>query len=454
MTQILQQFFKKNPITGDALKILTHFKMFKEKASFLQESQWWTKHQLEEYQLDQLHKLLDHAYTNVPFYTKMFNDIGVKPKEIQDVKDLQKLPYVTKQVVKEHWNAFIAKNYPFKRLEYITTGGSTGQPLGLYVEKGVGEAIYMAYYQTILSRVNCHYTNKQIHFFGYDDLWNYQAFGRVLTLSTFFMTDKNLSLYVQKIKKFKPKFIIGFPSAFSMLANYMLKNNIHSFPSIKAIIPSGETIIDSQFDLFKRAFQCKLICSYGHNELSVMAGTCEDSRFYHLFPEYGITEIINEKGTPVSNDGDVGEIVATGFCNDVFPLIRYKTEDICVCAKENCTCGRNYPLVKNIIGRVQQFIVTKSNRRIPLTGIYGLVAHCTQNVKECQIYQEKPGEIQLNIVKETKFTNEDEKRIVKSFERKFQGELIMSIFYVDKIPRTTSGKHQFLIQKLPVGYSE
>ncbi len=453
MAQRLQQFFKKNPITGDALKILRHYKIFKEKYTFLQESQWWTQNQFEEYQLGQLHALLDHAYKNVPYYTKMFNDVGLKPRAIQDFKDLQKLPYVTKQTVRENSNAFIAKNYPLKKLEYITTGGSTGKPLGLYVEKGVAEATYMAYYQTILNRAKCHYMNKQIHFFGYDDLWKYHAFGRVLTLSTFFMTDENLSLYVQKINTFKPKFIMGFPSAFSMLANYMVKNKIDYFPSVKAIFPSGETIIDAQYELFEKAFQCKLICSYGHNELSAMAGTCEDSYFYHLFPEYGITEIINEKGFPVSNDGDVGEIVATGFSNYVFPLIRYKTEDVCICAKQKCTCGRNYPLVKNIIGRVQQFIVTKANRLIPLTGIYGLIAHCTQHVKECQIYQDTQGEIQLNIVKETTYTAEDEKHIQMSFQRKFQDEITLNIIYVDTIPRTSSGKHQFLIQKLPVEYT-
>ena len=71
-------------------------KVFRDTYAFLQESQWWSREQLQEYQLEQLSKLLRHAYENVPYYRRIFDERGLKPKDIQDFKDLQELPYLTK----------------------------------------------------------------------------------------------------------------------------------------------------------------------------------------------------------------------------------------------------------------------------------------------------------------------------------------------------------------------
>ena len=70
-------------------------RVFRETYAFLQESQWWSREQLEEYQLEQLSKLLHHAYGNVPYYRRVFDERGSKPRDIHDFKDLQQLPYLT-----------------------------------------------------------------------------------------------------------------------------------------------------------------------------------------------------------------------------------------------------------------------------------------------------------------------------------------------------------------------
>ena len=75
-------------------------RVFWDTYNFLQESQWWSKEQLEEYQIRQLEKLLKHAYENVPYYRKVFDERGLKPKDIQDFDDLKKLPYLTKDDVR------------------------------------------------------------------------------------------------------------------------------------------------------------------------------------------------------------------------------------------------------------------------------------------------------------------------------------------------------------------
>jgi len=450
MSGIFPQLSNINQITGDALKAILHYKTFKKKYKFLLESQWWSKERLEEYQLDQLNKLMHHAYENVPYYTKLFNNLSLKPRDIQDFKDLQKLPYLTKQIVKENINDLKAKNYPRRKFEFITSGGSTGKPIVIYLHKGVAEAEYLAYNQIFLDRTNCQFKNKHIHLFGFDNICKQRVFGRIMALSSFFINDKKLPFYIKKIRKFKPRFIIAFPSAITILAKFMDKNNVKSFPSIKTVICGGETIYDWQRKLIEKSFQCRVHNLYSLAEVVVFATSCEYSNNYHVYPEYGITELIGKDGKIITENRKMGEIVGTGFTNFIFPLIRYKTEDIGIYTNQKCRCGRKHLILENIIGRIQQFIISKSQYLYHLTGIYGLVAHCSQNVKECQFYQDTEGEINLYIVKDNNYSNKDEELIRKSFKKKFREEINLKVIYIENIPKTIRGKHQFLIQKLPV----
>jgi phenylacetate-CoA ligase len=450
MKKALKKLSTKNPVTTDALRILMHYKVFKEKHRFLRESQWWNKEQLEQYQLQQLKNLLDHVYENVPYYKKLFDRLGLKPSDIRSFKDLEKLPFLTKEIVRKNVEDFKARNFDKKKFEYITTGGSTGLPLGIYVERGAAEARHMAYLQTIFDEADCSFFNKHVYLIGSDTVCKYQIFGRIMILSSFSMDDENLPFHVNRIKRLKPKFIVGYPSAITNLARFIKKKKIQFFSDVNAIIFSGETLFDWQRDLAEEVFQCKTHAFYNHVEQLVFAGTCNRSRYYHVYPQYGIVELIDKNGKPVTNEGAVGEIVATGFNSYIFPLIRYKTGDMAVFTTEKCGCGRNYTMFKNIEGRVQEFIVSKTKRVIPLTGVYGLVAKCSQNVKDCQFYQDTEGKIILNIVKDENYSNSDEVTIKDSFQKKFREEIDLMIQYVNDIPRTTGGKSKFLIQKLTV----
>ena len=97
--------------------------VFRDTYKFLQESQWWSKEQLEEYQLQQLSTLLQHAYENVPYYHRIFDERGLKPQDIQGFTDLQMLPYLTKEDVRTNFNDLIARNIQKEQMDYGTTGG-------------------------------------------------------------------------------------------------------------------------------------------------------------------------------------------------------------------------------------------------------------------------------------------------------------------------------------------
>ncbi len=128
-------------------------KVFWNTYNFLEKSQWWSKERLEEYQMQQLEKLLNHAYNNVPYYKKVFNERGLKPKDIQDFDDLKKIPYLTKEIIRNNLEDLIARNYPRSKLQYCTTGGSTGIPMCFYVEKNMTSAKEWAFMLTQWNRI-------------------------------------------------------------------------------------------------------------------------------------------------------------------------------------------------------------------------------------------------------------------------------------------------------------
>jgi phenylacetate-CoA ligase len=449
MQKLWDHLFNEETGLGTVLTTLIYNAPYQKTYKFLQHSQWWTPEQIKEYQWKQLKTLLHHAYEHVPYYKKLFNIRGIIPDNVQSLYDFQQLPFLTKEIVQEHTNELKATNYSAHTFEETITGGSTGFPLRFYVEKGVWYAKHLAYIKMLLERAECQAMDKSVQITGSEKPWEYRPLSRTLVLSSYHMTDQNIPTYVKKIRQLQPQYIIGYPSAITMLAMYMKHDSI----KLKAIFCYGETIYGWQRESLEELFQCRVHGQYGHREQSVLAGTCEKSNYYHIFPEYGFVELIDRNGRQVTKDGESGEIVATGFHTGIFPFIRYKTGDIAVYSTHHCKCGRNHPLLESIEGRVQDFVVSKTKRLVPFMGVHHLVAKSSENVKECQLYQERQGEIVLRVVRRETYSEDDARHIQESFYKRFGEEFSLTLSYLDSIPRTSRGKYQFLIQKLPIQFS-
>jgi phenylacetate-CoA ligase len=452
MQKLWERTFNEETGLGTALTSLIYHKPYKKTYTFIQQTQQWNTDQIQTYQWQQLKRLIHHAYENVPYYKKLFETRGIIPNDIKSLSDFQQLPFLTKELIQEHEFELKATNYPPSTFEETITGGSTGFPLRFYVEKGVWFAKHMAYIRTLLERADCSPFDKSVLLTGSQKPWEYRPFSQTLVLSSFHMTDQNLPLYIKKIKRLQPRYIMGYPSAITLLATF-IKNNNRDFPPLKAVFCYGETLYDWQREFLKTVLQCRVHSQYGHREQSVLAGTCEKSNLYHLFPDYGFVELIDKNGRPVTKENETGEIVATGFHTSIFPFIRYRTGDLAVYTTEQCECGRHYQLLKNIEGRVQDFVVSKTHRLIPFMGVHHLVAKSSENVKECQLYQKREGEIILHIVKREHFSEDDSTKILKNFQKRFDDEFTVRFHYVDSIPRTSRGKYQFLIQRLPIHFT-
>jgi len=435
-------------------------KVFWDTYNFLQESQWWSRDKLQEYQVQQLEKLLKHAYKNVSYYREVFDKRSLKPKNIRDFDDLRKLPYLTKEIIQENLPDLLARNYPRSKLKYVTTGGSTGIPLGFCWERGVTDSKEHAFITTSWNRVGFKIGDRCVILRGNvvqlackGKFWEYDPLKKNLILSSYHMTDEILPNYIGKIREFRPGFIQAYPSAVTILARFMKKNNIEPFPTVKAILCASENLYPWQRELLEEVMKCRVCSFYGHSERAALAGECEYSSYYHIFPEYGYLELIGNDGNEVTRDRETGEIVATGFNNFATPFIRYKTMDLGVFSTKKCRCGRQYQLLERIEGRLQELIVTKAGRLISMTAI-NMHSDVFDNIKQFQFYQDKKGGVIFYVVKKNTYTKRDTEYIKRELHKKLGDDMKLEIRFVDHIPRTKSGKYRFLIQKFPMEFAE
>jgi len=103
--------------------------VYRKTYDFLTKSQWWDTDELREYQRRRLRRLLRHAYENVPYYINVFEERGLRPNDFNDVADLQKLPILTKDIIRENHDDLIARNISQWDVVKFSTSGSTGNPL-------------------------------------------------------------------------------------------------------------------------------------------------------------------------------------------------------------------------------------------------------------------------------------------------------------------------------------
>lgn len=438
-------------------------KVFWETYNFLQESQWWGKKKLEEYQMGKIKELVNHAYKKVPYYQKSFDRIGLKPEVIKDIGDFRRIPLVSKDIMRNNEDEFLATGYNKSKLKYGTTGGTTGTPFGFYKDAGYSYQREWAFMFTQWNRVGYEWNDKRAILRGDvprgNRLWEYNPSNNTLVLSTSQMTEDNLKKYVRKIRTFRPDFLHGYPSAIFVLARFVKESGVKNFPRMKAVLAGSEKLYDWQREVIESALNIRAFNWYGQAEQVILAGECECSNLYHSFPEYGVLELVDERGNIIEEPNKLGEIVGTSFNNYVMPFIRYKTGDWGEYSDTQCQCNRNYPLLKRVEGRwLQEMIVGKENNLVSASIIARIAlnrgySNAFDNVEQFQFYQDKKGEVVFNIVKGKAYTENDTKRIRNELLKRLGKDMKLEIRFVDDIVRPSNRKCRFLIQKLPIEFN-
>jgi phenylacetate-CoA ligase len=422
-------------------------------SALLKKTEYLSKNEIDTLVNERFIHTVRHAYNHVPYYHHRFDEFGVNIHLIKDIRDTVLLPTIDKDELRNYSNELIANDVDKKKLLYITTSGSTGNPVGFYQEGNITMTEW-AYTLHIWSRIGYKpdssrlvLRGKKIHPNSKDPDLFYDPLRRELSCNIFNMKEETMEKYCNAIDKYKPDYIHGYMSAILLLSKYIATRKKKLKHHFKGILATSETILSEQKEYVERIFNTRVFSFYGHSERLVIAGECEHSSYYHVEPLYGFCEIADEQGRPVNS----GEIIATGFLNDAMPLIRYRTGDMASWDQEiECKCGRKHLRLSGVSGRWNQdMLVNSDGAYVSLTA---LNIHSSEFDKliRYKLIQIKPGEVHMKIQPGKLFTSEDAIKIQQILEEKSNNKIDFIIELVDDLPIQKNGKYRIVEQHLSI----
>jgi len=413
-------------------------------------SQYWPAEKLKELQWERLKDLLQHAYLFSPFYRRRFEELELTPEEIKSWEDFEIIPILTKEEIKSNLQEMLATNIPRRELIHKRTGGSTGVPLHLYVDKRGMDFKRAA---TIRHNLWSGYErgDKIATIWGNPDIYKSRKallrnllVERAIFLDTLRMDEESMRAFASKIKSFRPRYLLGHAHSIYIFARFLESEGIGGI-EFASVISTAMALSGKERQTMKRVFCCEVFDRYGCEEISLIASECEKHNGLHLNAEGVYVEVVKEGK---SGENSLGGILLTDLTNYGMPIIRYRVEDVGLLSESLCPCGRGLPLLKEVRGRTSDFIVTPEGRLVfGISVLDNLTIHIP-GFKQVQIIQEEIDHLHFKIVKGQGYSEESVRIFKRELPSYFGQKMRYSWEFVDEIAKESSGKYRFTICKV------
>ena len=267
-----------------------------------------------------------------------------------------------------------------------------------------------------------------------------------LLLDASSLTQDYIKEFVQRLKVFSPKIIIGYANVVNLVAQFIENNRISLAPP-KGIVTSAEVLTLEMRERIERVFGCPVFNRYGSREAALIASECSEHRGLHINGESLYVEII--QNGKLAKPGEMGEVFITDLVNYGMPLIRYRIGDVAWASSINrCGCGRGLPMLENIQGRVTDFLVTKEGKIVSGVALATYMITNIKGIRQIQLVQEAKDYIKIKLATNPQF-QETSRKILLNRLAEFLGEKMgHEIISVDSIPHEVSGKFRFSISNI------
>lgn len=420
-----------------------------------------SRSELDSLQLTRLQAIITHAYETSDFYRHHFDSVGFEPTQIQSLEDLSKVPFLSKDDVRENLETgLISNKVDRSKILKITTSGSTGRPFTIYADRDQLEVRFASTLRA-LEWTGWRFGDRQAR------LWH-QTLGmsksqvfrekfdalllRRLFIPAFEISPQNIKNFVLKIARHKPVLVDGYAESLNFLATYIRMGGDPGF-SPTAIMSSAQALPENTRRIIEEGFKTKVFDKYGSREFSGIAYECQAHNGHHVVDECYLVELLVD-GRP-ARQGEVGEVVITDLYNLATPMIRYRIGDLAVAVDNSttCSCGRSHKRIGDIEGRTQAIVHCADGTWLPGTFFAHFFKDHEDTIRFFQIEQHQKGALELLIVQNDGFKSSRMNDIINEL-RAYVRDTMITVKYVDEIPLVRTGKRSPVVSHVSEDFQD
>lgn len=329
------------------------------------------RQQLEQLQLERLKATVAHAM-NSPFYQEKFKELGITPDDIQTLDDVKRLPFTTKEDLREHYPFGLA-SVPLKDCVRLhSSSGTTGNPtVVLHTQKDLEEwanAVARCLWM-VGSRPEDVFQNSA----GYGMFTaglGFQYGAEKVGMLTVPAAAGNTKRQIKFIRDFGTTVLHAIPSYASRIYEVMKEEECdpRRDTSLRVLCIGAEPHSEEQRQRIEQNLGVKAYNSYGISEMMGpgVAFECPEQNGLHIWEDYFIVEIIDPVTLQPVADGELGELVLTTINREGMPLLRYRTRDLTRILPGKCACGRTHKRLARLQGRSDDMIILKGVNIFPI----------------------------------------------------------------------------------------
>lgn len=408
-----------------------------------------------------LRMMLRSASVNVPYYRRLFSQIGADPNDPNVSNVFPKLPILRKHDVRGNESMFHAERLPEgeKVSSETQSTGTTGMPVRVRTtlrSDRMFEILKQREYRWFRfdprgrlamirpPRTHLRRADGSLLAEGeYLRLRSWPHVGRDFStgLAIGFSILSPPEHQITWLRQFRPDYLLILSAGLEHLA--FAASDQHPCESLKGVLAIAEQLTSDMRAHVERTFLAPIHQNYGINEIGLVAARCEGDR-YHVHSEHCLVEILRDDGSAAA-PGETGRLVITGLSNYAMPLIRYDADDLAIAVKGRCACGRTLPSFGEIVGRYSRFAFLPERTLAMLEAVRATISKMPpekiRDLRQFQLHQFRDNQFELRLLARAPLPHDFIEQVNAAWS-KAAGSFGLSIRYVHAIERSHGGKFQ------------
>ena len=353
-----------------------------------------TPHHLEAWQARRLRALVAHAYENVPYYRGLFDSVGLRPRHIQTLRDLVRIPITTRADLQSApARDLIARGYRLERLAAHRTSGSTGEPFTIR-RTAFEDRLLQAQRLAVLFRLGLRPGDRRAAVVTRkftENPW-YMRAGLLRYREIHCLLEPEHIL--ARLREARPHVLRGYSGTLAYLASLMTDEARKTIRP-RFITTDSETLTGEMRARIEAGFGARVFDFYDSHEFNMIGWECPSSGLYHLSGTSVIAEVLNGDNPALPHED--GELVGTALHSWAMPFIRFRLGDLVTRGPNQCPCGAPNSTLARVRGRVaDRFEFSGGVSLHPYTLVSSLLAHGPW-VRQYQLIQDAPNRMKVKL---------------------------------------------------------